>query len=203
MFLRTLNYPVEPTDYISTMKRLFQTTLFIVVVLSVFTSCVREKTIVRKTMENFLESNVVLTDDLYVVDDRVYANADLSNLCNLKLIVYVDSLSCSSCRIAHFIDLLPLYEMAESDGRFSIVAIFSPRVSEIPDVERQLMLLDFPYPIYVDVSGEFARQNQIPKDSRFHYFLSDDNGQILFVGNPIANEQLKSVFSSTLHNIKN
>ena len=57
--------------------------------------------------------------------------------------MYIDSSSCGSCRIARFWEMIPLYELSESDGRFSVMAIFSPTIDELPEMERQLMALDF------------------------------------------------------------
>lgn len=93
---------------------------------------------------------------------------------------------------------MPLYEFAVSDNRFSVLTIFSPRSQDLPDVVQHIKLQDFPYPLYVDVYGEFAQRNVIPKDVRFHCFLINSEDEIRFVGNPSVDEQLRTIFLNSL-----
>jgi hypothetical protein len=94
--------------------------------------------------------------------------------------------------------MLPLYRLSDSLKTFSVMAIFSPVKRNLPEVELQMQLLNFPYPIYIDNEGEFASNNNIPADKRFHDFLVDKNGKVLFIGNPLAGDQLMTVFMNTL-----
>lgn len=65
------------------------------------------------------------------------------------------------------------------------------------------MILDFPYPVYVDFNCSFRKLNTgIPEDVRFHSFLLDKNGHPVFVGNPNANETLNHLFEKVLSGLK-
>ena len=171
--------------------------LLVLSIIFVLTSCSDHHKI-KRTMSEFTKSKIVLTDGLYVVKDRTYSPANIDDLRDMKLIMYIDSLSCSQCRISHLNSLLALYEFAVSDNRFSVLTIFSPRSQDLPDVVQRIILQDFPYPLYVDVDGEFARRNVIPKDLRFHNFLIDSEGKLRFVGNPNDNDQLMTIFLKAL-----
>ena len=75
------------------------------------TGCARYN--LKQKMKDFMQAMVVLTDGLHVVCDRAITSItefDLANQKDLKLIVYNDSLSCSSCQINHMYDMLSLYE---------------------------------------------------------------------------------------------
>lgn len=168
----------------------------------IFCSCGNHYT-VKTTMRQFVKENIEIPENIIMVENKICKPIDVSRLNSLKLIVYVDSLTCSSCRINRFAEMLPIYELAENEGTFSVMAIFSPKSDKLDMVKRQLMLLEFPYPIYIDISREFVINNFIPEDNRFHCFLIDNLGQVQFVGNPTASEQLKSIFLNILHNLNN
>ena len=72
--------------------------------------------------------------------------------------MYSDSLEYSSCQINNLFDNISLYEKADTSG-FSVGAVFSSRQEEYNEVLKQLILLDFPYPVYIDFSGSFRRGN--------------------------------------------
>ena len=176
--------------------------LFCLLVICIMLTSCGERAKVRKLITDFMKSEIVIPENLYVIEEKMYHEADKSALKDLKLVMYIDSSSCGSCRIARFWEMIPLYELSESDSRFSVMAIFSPTIDELPEMERQLMALDFPYPVYVDIYREFALHNRIPADSRFHDFLIDADGTILFVGNPLGTDRLMTVFNKTLNNFK-
>jgi len=119
-----------------------------------------------------------------------------------KLIIYYDSLQCSSCGIQRLYDKIDLYELADSLDAFDVMTIFSPKEEEYDNVMKELMLFDFPYPVYVDTYGEFRRTNpDIPADLRFHTFLLDRDGHPVFVGDPVAGKELWTLFEKALANL--
>lgn len=169
-----------------------------IIVLFVLIACT-EKHNLKKIMTEFSKSEIVIPDTMFVVNAKESAWMSHNKSNDQKLIIYIDSTACSACRIAHFIDMIPLYELADSlNNKFSVMAIFSPEMSKMADVELQLKLLDFQYPIYLDVEKEFAAKNTIPFDKRFHNFLISGDGKVKYVGNPLANEQLMTIFLSVL-----
>ena len=180
------------------MKHLFKSFYALILVCFTLSSC-SENQKIKKTMIEFMKTEIILPDSMTVVNGKEVELADLNSLHGNRMIMYVDSMSCSSCRIRHFTDLLPLYELSDSLKNFSVMAIFSPEQSKLVDVEMQLELLDFPYPIYVDTRREFAKMNDIPADKRFHDFMITRDGKVKYVGNPLNSEQLMLVFTNTLN----
>lgn len=101
-----------------------------------------------------------------------------------------NSYDCSSCRIAKLTDNYPLYSFADIN-KISVLTIFSPDEGELDNVMRQLIISDLDIPIYVDVNKAFQKQNpSIPRDMRFHYFLLDNDGKPLLIGNPITSDKI-------------
>lgn len=170
--------------------------------LTIISSCV-ERRKVKDIMLEFVTSDIIIPGDLDCIFNAETSMSCLDTLKSKKLIMYYDSLDCSSCRISHLFDIYPLYTMADTSD-FSVVTIFSPKRSDVENVRFQLMLSNHTIPVYLDKNGSFAQLNRnIPADQRFHSFLINEIGSVLFVGNPISNEQLHSVFLKTLNNIDN
>lgn len=76
-------------------------------------------------------------------------------------------------------------------NKISVLTIFSPDEGELDNVMRQLIISDLDIPIYVDVNKAFQKQNpSIQRDMRFHYFLLDNDGKPLLIGNPITSDKI-------------
>lgn len=142
---------------------------------------------------------------VHVEMEQVYRrniNAQEPSVKQCQLIVYYDSLECSSCAVRHLYDKIDLYELADSIESFDVLTVFSPCEEEYDEVMKELMLLDFPYPVYVDSGRNFRRTNScIPEDRRFHTFLLDRSGHPVFVGNPVASGDLWRLFEKVLGNL--
>lgn len=82
--------------------------------------------------------------------------------------------------------------------------LFSPSEDDQLDVQDQIRELKFPFPVYVDLYGDFYRLNKdFPSDRRFHSFLLGIDSHPIFVGNPLHGEKLYKVFEKVLKNKQN
>jgi uncharacterized protein YcfL len=117
-----------------------------------------------------------------------------------RLVIYTDSLSCSSCRLKYMFeynDILGLHE--ELGGEFMPIFVFSPREGQSAEIRNTLLLYRFDYPILLDDRGMFPAANpHIPADNRFHTFLLDKNGKVVLVGNPVNNPGLWELYKTTI-----
>ena len=152
-------------------------------------------------LQEFISNNIIIPSDIQKVSNR---NIELCTVDSLsKWIILIDSLQCSSCRIYHLYDFLPGYEMLDSIPDCELMAIFSPRQEEYDEVVKQLMILNFPYPVYVDYSCSFRKLNSfIPDDTRFHSFVIDKNRKPVFVGNPMSGQKMMDLFIQVVSNLE-
>lgn len=164
----------------------------------VFTLCCCEQRKVAREMKAFMETEIRFTDDIFKVKDRNVFQYEVA--CSRPLMVmYFDSTDCSSCQIGHLQNYIGLFEMADTSGLFGVVFLFSPGEEEYDNVMQQLVMLDFPYPLYIDYGCSFGRENRaIPEDDRYHCFLLGKDGRPVFVGNPLMSHELMDVFRETL-----
>lgn len=184
------------------MKHLYKLLIITSSLCICLTSC-NEKAKLKRAMSDFMESEIVIPNEIECIYNRQVDKIKLDTLQQLKLIVYYDSLDCSSCRISHLMDIYPLYDMADTSN-FSLLTIFSPRDEDLAEVRRQIVIQDLPIPVYIDAYGSFSKLNEsIPSDTRFHTFLIDTNNKPVFVGNPLTNSSLEEVLRTILEEHQN
>ena len=180
-----------------TMKNKFL--LLAAIPLLLFAGCARHK--VARELKEFQASEIVVPSGLQQVHARCISEYSGDGKTAL-LVNYYDSTDCSSCRNAHLVDLLDLYELGDRHPEFQVLTIFSPADDRYDEVMAELMRNDFHYPVYVDYEGLFRKANpQIPSDERFHSFLLDKNMSPVFVGNPVAGQELWRLFMTVLDNM--
>lgn len=171
------------------------------ILLSLSSCSERQK--LRKTMSKFVQSEIQIPDDLECMYNRELTIINKDTLKPYKLIVYYDSLDCSSCRISHLMDLYPLYDMADTSN-FSVITIFSPKKENLEEVSFQIQILDPTIPVYIDRLGSFAQFNQgIPLDVKFHSFLVNNDDIVVLVGNPLYNENIAGLLNIIINNNSN
>lgn len=181
------------------MRVFFRFVVFIYVFSTSFISC-GERAIIKRTMSEFVNTEVIIPNDLDCIYDRQITKINKDTLMPLQFVIYYDSLECSTCRISHIVDIYPLYDMADTSS-FSVITIFSPKLSDISDVQNQLKIANYPIPIYIDSKGTFSQFNKsIPSDHRFHYFLLNENNRPEFVGNPLSSSHLMELFIERISN---
>lgn len=156
---------------------------------------------VSRQLKAFMNYKIVMPYGIQEISERNIKQVDLDN--NVRLVILFDSLECSSCEINKLFNYVSSYEKIHSIQSCQLMTIFSPRQEEYDEVVKQLMVLNFPYPIYVDMSGSFRKINKcIPDDKRFHSFLLDKHGKPVFVGNPMSGPRMMELFMEAVSNLE-
>jgi len=116
-------------------------------------------------------------------------------------VIYTDSTSCSDCTISHLTDWSRLCVNQQiTPNRLSYVFIISPKRNQYASVLKHVVVLsDLGESVYIDTSGVFERRNpNIPSNKLLHTFLLDSDGNVMLIGNPINNLQIRSMLSQIL-----
>lgn len=113
----------------------------------------------------------------------------ISDSSSYKILVYVDSSGCSSCKLQlnkwkEFIDEI------KPKPNF-LFCIHSKDEKEINFIRRRYQ---FFFPIYQDINDTLNKLNHFPKDERFHTFLLDSNNRVRVIGNPVHNPKIKELY---------
>lgn len=133
------------------------------------------------------------------VDGRDTLLPDFAD-CRLKLVVYSDSVECSTCMVEkiHVWDSL-LLKTAKYEPQFKVFFIFSPTKKQRHDVEFLLKTRHFHYPVFLDQSGKFLQHNpHIPTNKVLHTFLLDEDNKVILAGNPLFNPRIETLLFQKL-----
>ena len=183
-------------------KRVFLFVVLFVVLAVAMTGCKKAK--LRSQLKELMGSTIVLPERITCIDNgETYPMPDsLRN--RAKLIVYIDSSECTTCRISHIEMYHELFHISEEYGSFEVMLLLSNvDLNGIP-VIRYLSDMAIEHPVYVDVDNEFLKLNPaIPEDRRMHSFLVDENGTPLCVGDPTASKEMLLVFMGAVDKLTN
>lgn len=112
-----------------------------------------------------------------------------------KLILFVDSASCSGCFLSH---LVSYFEINDSLGAHNaeMLVVLHPQNDKLDEIRKLLRHEQFPFWCIMDKEREFVRQNPgIPDNQILHTFALNESNQIVLVGDPTRNDKIKELFS--------
>jgi hypothetical protein len=127
----------------------------------------------------------------------------LSEICNewfnkdFKILMYVDSTGCSSCRLNLF-GWQQLMEEADSlfQEQVGFLLYFQPKS------EREMTSIfardRFEYPVFMDLKGEINRLNRFPQAMEYQCFLLDKDNKVLMLGNPVLNMNIWELYKQQI-----
>ena len=147
------------------------------------------------TIRGMQEHVLAIPNDLIAIRNGDTRSMTESASIRHRLIVYYDSTDCTSCNISHLHDFHPLFSADSSSASFQLLVIFSPIAKENKLTVEEICYKAFPYTVYVDTLGSFARLNPfLPESSLYHTILCDEKGKILLVGNPLSSAKMWELF---------
>ena len=158
---------------------------------------------VKRELVKFVGQEIVVPEGLQgTVNGRDSLVAGFLDA-DMKLVVFYDSVGCSSCRVSHMYEWQDVITYSEHMGaRFKTIFIFAPKESAYNELRISLRGSQMDYPMFIDRAGEFLKRNPaIPADSRFHTFLLDKNNKVVMVGNPANNDQLWNLYKDQIREL--
>lgn len=131
------------------------------------------------------------------------ATEDFSEVASLpKLVVFIDSTECSTCRIKDLYNYGNIYNKSRTDQEFALIILVSPKKATDTSLKRYIENMSFSFPVYIDVDNTFMSDNPyIPQEREFHTFLTDSKNVPVFVGDPLLSDEMAELFSRTLNKI--
>lgn len=115
-----------------------------------------------------------------------------------RLIIYIDSTSCSQCFITHMSDYMKTVEEFNSAG-VGTIFVFEPKHEHEKALISFLMRLAYPVQTIVVPNGNFSSANpHLPLSSVLHVFLLNRNNEVVVVGNPAKNEKVKELMLNSI-----
>ncbi len=181
------------------MIRQLQINIFILLVpIMICQGCVSRE--IQTTIKAMCKSELKLPPGMLEVTDGKISPYHDNEINKALMVIYYDKAECGSCRISKLNMLDTLYRLSETSDKFNMLVVFSPKEEEFQEILSLLKDRKYPYPVAMDINGDFGRFNSfIPEDSRFHSFLTDSNRKPIFIGNPLYSSELWKMFIKRLN----
>ena len=129
-------------------------------------------------------------DLLFYAGDR---DTSISIVNKFKIISYVDSLGCTSCKLK-LDGWKNLISYMDSIYPHQIQTLLFLHPKTVDELKVMLRRADFEYPVCLDINDSFNKLNRFPSDMNFQTFLIDKNNKILAIGNPVFNPKVKELY---------
>lgn len=156
---------------------------------------------VEKLINNMIQKEVDFSSVDHGIINGEYVAAEIPRHSS-KLVIYLDSVSCSPCVISRLNELERFFDISEvSGGAFIPVFIFTlSEKYDLAAITKSLSYNKVKYPIiYVDSGREFLSNNKfIPIEQKYHCFLVDKDDKIVLVGNPISSDSIWNKYITTI-----
>ena len=135
--------------------------------------------------------------------ERMQCRFGVKDTVVLRMVVYIDSAYCTSCaldRMRQWNGLIA--DAARYKGDLGYVFIAAPKPEQVEDTYFSIDYSQLDSPVYVDTAYAMRAANPgLPDGSEYHVFLMDENGNVLFVGNPLGGEELKELYMDENGNV--
>ena len=166
-------------------------------------SCIENR--LAKDVEKFMGQQIILSTDWKAVwRGRDTVVTDFTKT-PIKLVVYHDSLMCSTCQLNRMNDWDEMVAYADSLAQwFTIIYLFTPKKEDMGKVNMALKAGKFDCPVFIDPLADFVKENpKIPQNQRLHSFLLDRNNRVVLAGNPLYNTPLWVLYKSIIQKMIN
>ena len=118
---------------------------------------------------------------------------------NYKILLYVDSIGCTSCR-------LKLQEwkkiINEADTVLSksveFIFFFQPKQKDERDLQQIFKSNGFKHPVFIDKKNVIHRLNNLPSSPEYQCFLLDKDNKVVIVGDPSTNKGIWALFKKVI-----
>lgn len=119
------------------------------------------------------------------------------NKSEYKIIMYVDSMGCTSCKLhlSEWKDYINYMDSIYSNN-VQFLFYFFPKSGR--DIYLTLRTERFTYPVCIDTLDVLNKMNHFPKDMQFQTLLLDKNNKVLAIGNPIINPSIKQLYQTII-----
>jgi hypothetical protein len=118
---------------------------------------------------------------------------------NYKILLYIDSLGCTSCRLnlSKWKNLI-----AEADSVFQKKPEFLFFFQSKKNREKELQVIlksdGFRHPVFIDKTNAIMKLNNIPKEQEYQCFLLGKDNKVVMVGNPVLNPAIWELYKKII-----
>ena len=160
---------------------------FGIIILVIIFSCQNKQVDeIQNTLNHWIGKEILIPKKM-VENCKLYNNADY------KIVFYVDSVGCFSCKLdfkewQDFVENFDLIKNKEINFMFVLQTAKTEKLEYLIKWDRFKQL------IYFDEYNSFYKLNKLPEKAMFHTFLLDNENKIIAMGDPISNPKIKELY---------
>lgn len=119
------------------------------------------------------------------------------DLNSLKIVVYIDG-TCSVClsELSFWREFIEEVSNNGLDCKF-LIYIYTKDIETMRDY---LTLVNFHYPVIIDLKSQLPQKNTL-FDKRFQVFLLNESNEVILIGNPTMNHDLRNTYINVIKDI--
>jgi hypothetical protein len=181
------------------MKKLL---LFLIILPLGFSTCKKnyKRTEAEKIVAEWIGKTIQFPQDYSC---NILGKDTVSDLCSglfqkeYKILLYVDSAGCSSCRLK-LAQWKQLIEESDSlfQDRLGFLLFFQSKSKK--DLDYLFRSDRFDYPVFIDMNKAINQLNHFPDKPEYQCFLLDKNNKIRMIGNPASNPKIWELYKQTI-----
>lgn len=170
--------------------------LYTIVILLIFTACKKDKGLEHDLSLIYSQPIKIEYDRMQLWSEDVDSFLTECPDTHIKLIIYSDSLICSSCRLKKMEQWNQFFSRLKEYKRgISVCLIFYPASINVNAVLLALETHRPICPVYIDTVGIFHQSNpHLTGNPLLHTFTLDSENNVCLVGNPMENAQIEKLF---------
>ncbi len=118
---------------------------------------------------------------------------------NYKIMLYVDSLGCTSCRLK-LAEWKKIIDDSDSvfNRRPEFVFFFQPKKKDEKELQFIFKQNGFHHPVFIDKENKIDKLNSFPSKPEHQCFLLDKDNKVLVVGNPSLNSGIWTLYKKVI-----
>lgn len=165
----------------------------VVLFLILLSSCRNsEREHITLLLEQWQDKEILFpTNSVYTVYGRDTIDFAIHN--NWKILTYVDSVGCTSCKLqlTAWKELMNEFDSLYPDS-VQFIFFFHPRDEK--EVYKTMIIDKFNYPVCIDKEDSLNKLNNFPSDIAFQTFFLDKDDRVKVIGNPIHNFKIRELY---------
>lgn len=166
--------------------------MIILLITHILVSCNRGNAIEKEIQ--ILKSKPIefVKDSLFCISEN---DLDAFRSYDYMFLTFLDSTECTVCQITH---MYPWENLADTYLAIPFVFIFEKEKNDMQGILSESPIAALNVFLYCDTIGYFRRHNIISNNDLLHTYLLDAQGNIVLVGNPANNSNVRKIVETIL-----